>query len=272
MVMMIYFTGHEKESDLSEGIYTTEYRLYDARVGRWLSIDPLFEKYVGMSPYNYCMLNPLVMVDPDGRELYPSFDQSDELKSKDYDQWKANNAMTADFLELPDHEDIFFIAAHGTSDQFVLKDGTSIKSPSDFELYFLNDDNCLYYKNAIANKQTVIVLYSCSVGKGDNPIGKQLSKEFETLVFAPSENLYSTCTSNYQVYEKGLFFDTGGFWNVFYKGELMEQINGYDSRWFFDKFGENAVQLKDFLDGRTAEDLLNHYETLYQKKYGKNED
>jgi len=63
------FTGHEKESDLAEGIYTTEYRLYDARVGRWLSVDPLFEKYVGMSPYNYCMLNPVVMVDPDGREL-----------------------------------------------------------------------------------------------------------------------------------------------------------------------------------------------------------
>jgi RHS repeat-associated protein len=63
------FTGHEKESDLAEGIYTTEYRLYDARVGRWLSVDPLFEKYVDMSPYNYCMLNPVMMVDPDGREL-----------------------------------------------------------------------------------------------------------------------------------------------------------------------------------------------------------
>ena len=61
------FTGHEKESDLAEGIYTTEYRLYDARVGRWLSVDPLFEKYVDMSPYNYCMLNPVMMVDPDGR-------------------------------------------------------------------------------------------------------------------------------------------------------------------------------------------------------------
>ena len=67
--MMIYFTGHEKENDLAEGIYTTEYRLYDARVGRWLSVDPLFEKYVGMSPYNYCMLNPVMLVDPDGRDL-----------------------------------------------------------------------------------------------------------------------------------------------------------------------------------------------------------
>jgi len=57
------FTGYEKESDLAEGIYTTEYCLYDTRVGRWLSVDSLFEKYVGMSPYNYCMLNPVMMVD-----------------------------------------------------------------------------------------------------------------------------------------------------------------------------------------------------------------
>ncbi|MBE6330667.1 MAG: RHS repeat-associated core domain-containing protein, partial [Bacteroidales bacterium] len=75
------FTGHEKESDLAEGIYTTEYRLYDARVGRWLSVDPLFEKYVSMSPYNYCMLNPVMMVDPDGRdEIYYREDGTEILR------------------------------------------------------------------------------------------------------------------------------------------------------------------------------------------------
>jgi len=70
MVMMIYFTGHEKESDLAEGIYTTEYRLYDARVGRWLSVDPLWEKNIDASPYSYCHGNPVVMVDPDGCDEY----------------------------------------------------------------------------------------------------------------------------------------------------------------------------------------------------------
>ncbi|MBE6330620.1 MAG: RHS repeat-associated core domain-containing protein [Bacteroidales bacterium] len=67
------FTGHEKESDLAEGIYTTQYRLYDAREGRWLSVDPLFEKYVSMSPYQYCHNNPINRVDIDGR-----FDTEDE--------------------------------------------------------------------------------------------------------------------------------------------------------------------------------------------------
>jgi RHS repeat-associated protein len=62
------FTGHEKESDLAEGIYTTEYRLYDARVGRWLSVDPLWEKNIDASPYSYCHGNPVKMIDPDGRD------------------------------------------------------------------------------------------------------------------------------------------------------------------------------------------------------------
>ena len=35
------YTGHEKENDLAEGVYTTEYRLLDTRLGRWLSVDPI---------------------------------------------------------------------------------------------------------------------------------------------------------------------------------------------------------------------------------------
>ena len=35
------YTGHEKENDLAEGVYTTQYRLLDTRLGRWMSVDPL---------------------------------------------------------------------------------------------------------------------------------------------------------------------------------------------------------------------------------------
>ena len=63
------YTGHEKEEDLASGVYTTEYRLLDTRLGRWLCVDPLYMKYPGMSSYNYCGGNPLVLVDNDGREI-----------------------------------------------------------------------------------------------------------------------------------------------------------------------------------------------------------
>ncbi|MBL7978962.1 MAG: hypothetical protein JNN12_11540 [Bacteroidetes Order II. Incertae sedis bacterium] len=37
-------------------------------MGRWLSVDPMAEKYPAWSPYNYVMNNPCNKFDPDGKE------------------------------------------------------------------------------------------------------------------------------------------------------------------------------------------------------------
>jgi RHS repeat-associated protein len=58
-----------KELDEETGLYYYGARYLNPTNGMWLSTDPLFEKYVGMSPYNYCAGNPVKLVDPDGREL-----------------------------------------------------------------------------------------------------------------------------------------------------------------------------------------------------------
>jgi hypothetical protein len=47
-------------------------RSHEAKsVQLWLSIDPLAEKYPNASPYNYCLGNPINLVDPDGRAPEP---------------------------------------------------------------------------------------------------------------------------------------------------------------------------------------------------------
>ncbi|MCQ2115999.1 MAG: RHS repeat-associated core domain-containing protein, partial [Bacteroidales bacterium] len=43
-------------------------RNYDPWSARWTTTDPMAQKYVGMSPYNYCAGNPVMMVDDDGRK------------------------------------------------------------------------------------------------------------------------------------------------------------------------------------------------------------
>ena len=35
----------------------------------WMSVDPMADKYPGISPYAYCVWNPVKLVDPDGREI-----------------------------------------------------------------------------------------------------------------------------------------------------------------------------------------------------------
>ena len=58
-----------KELDEETGLYYYGARYLNPTSGMWLSTDPLFEKYVGMSPYNYCAGNPVKLVDVDGREI-----------------------------------------------------------------------------------------------------------------------------------------------------------------------------------------------------------
>ena len=62
------YNGKELEKDMGINLYDYGARWYDAAVGRWTSVDPLAEKYAGWSTYHYTMDNPVLLVDPDGRE------------------------------------------------------------------------------------------------------------------------------------------------------------------------------------------------------------
>jgi RHS repeat-associated protein len=61
------YTG--KELDMEHGLmqYDQLARTYDPAIGRFLSIDPLCEKYYWISPYAYCLNNPVKYIDFDGK-------------------------------------------------------------------------------------------------------------------------------------------------------------------------------------------------------------
>jgi hypothetical protein len=43
--------------------------MYDSRLGRWLSVDPLAQKYSFASPYCYVLNTPIQAIDPDGKRI-----------------------------------------------------------------------------------------------------------------------------------------------------------------------------------------------------------
>ena len=66
--------GDEPRSRIPNGS-TYSYTYFGARymdhelMTMWLSVDPMADKYPGISPYAYCAWNPVKLVDPDGREV-----------------------------------------------------------------------------------------------------------------------------------------------------------------------------------------------------------
>lgn len=62
------FNGMERDNEIyGDGMaYTTEYRQYDSRLGRWQSIDPEFKKLPDQSPYANNNNNPVSYTDPKG--------------------------------------------------------------------------------------------------------------------------------------------------------------------------------------------------------------
>lgn len=64
------FNGMEVDNEVkgSGNSYTTEFRQYDPRLGRWLTLDPLMAKYPWASPYNAFNDNPMRFTDREGLE------------------------------------------------------------------------------------------------------------------------------------------------------------------------------------------------------------
>lgn len=90
------YQGEYAEKVEMGGTHSFELRLWDARIGRWSSPDPLAEQtghvYSGMNN------NPVNLVDPDGRAAYPPFDGIDQYH--DNDGWFFWDSDKGSYLHL----------------------------------------------------------------------------------------------------------------------------------------------------------------------------
>ena len=67
-----HFSGKESQSFLSAAIPLLDFgaRMYDPLTARWTAQDPLAEKYYAVSPYAYCIGNPISLFDPNGTDVW----------------------------------------------------------------------------------------------------------------------------------------------------------------------------------------------------------
>lgn len=75
-----------KELDARKGLNLYDYgaRHYDAALGRFTTVDPLAEKYYGISPYAYCGNEPVRRIDPDGKDWRVQIYYDEETRRMQY--------------------------------------------------------------------------------------------------------------------------------------------------------------------------------------------
>jgi len=98
------FNGQENENDISGqsgGHVIFEYRIHDARLGRWLSRDPHEYKYPYTSSYCAFLNNPLFFIDPDGRDIVPTTEFKASRYGVVFDKMVTNNNIQ--FMVLVTH-------------------------------------------------------------------------------------------------------------------------------------------------------------------------
>jgi RHS repeat-associated protein len=67
------FNGKENDNEVKGEGNQIDFgaRIYDPRIGRWMSPDPLEKEYAGASPYNFTLNSPIAFIDPDGNSVEP---------------------------------------------------------------------------------------------------------------------------------------------------------------------------------------------------------
>ena len=94
---LFVFTGKERDEETGYGYFGARYMDHELMT-MWLSVDPMADKYPNISPYNYCMWNPLKLVDPEGMDTTVSINLINGSVTLNYDSDNFNGT----FVELID--------------------------------------------------------------------------------------------------------------------------------------------------------------------------
>ena len=191
-----------KELDRMHGLDTYDYgaRQYDPVLGRWDRMDPLCDKYYGMSPYAYCENNPIRFIDPNGKEKL-SFLSTNERKESDFSVYDYNTPGVINIWMHGIYENKNALSANSMQIRVGRNNWKEVSNADDFEQMILKKSH--EWKNN-GKGNVIIVLHAC----GADDFAKKMSNSSNFMgrgitFIAPNNNIHinkDTITGKVQSY------------------------------------------------------------------------
>ena len=181
------YSGKEEQQALSPALFLLDYgaRMYDPTLARWLSPDPLAEKYMQWSPYGYCIGNPIINVDPLGLwiTIYDG-DGSYQFRNGKLYQYQVEGENAGEYIECSDCNQSYFISAVFDALSQLLS-GAGGQTGIELVSFFENENNNAYIKPHSENDNQISTSGSNTIFLSRYGSGKGIPVEGGILEIAP---------------------------------------------------------------------------------------
>ncbi|MFA7447267.1 MAG: RHS repeat-associated core domain-containing protein, partial [Weeksellaceae bacterium] len=246
------YQGQERQDELGLGWYSFKWRNYDPGIGRFFNIDPLSEKYVHQSHYNFSENRVVDGFELEGLEVV----LINPTKSASSAQQKASDQRIVRGAKNISHSNtLVTVTAHGSPTGISNDYGKRTTTGAGLNTVLTANSDA--WKSRESNEGMTVVLYSCRTGSDEKnkdgsskntSIAQQISasEEFKDVeIIAPDQRVYfsdSKPTGTYEAKYSGADDEykrnennqvkskersnTTGNWNVYKNGELIRSYQG----------------------------------------------
>jgi RHS repeat-associated protein len=133
------YTGKERDAESGYDYFGARY--YAARIGRWLSVDPLAQKSAHLTVYGYVGEDPLSETDPDGQQWYR--DQSGMMQFSPFVYGQDNLEEGNAYIGSTYHEDT---------------ENGEVWYRNDGSIVYSNQTDAYHRANSITSKEEMVIV------------------------------------------------------------------------------------------------------------------
>ena len=237
----------DKELDRTNGLdlYDFSARWYAPDLPRFLSLDPLTEKYPSISPYAYCAGNPILFKDPDGMRIVYDPNMTEEQREQlefIHNSMMTNETYKTIYNTLDEADDITVTMRFGETVEDANGDQLPGQFDPDTQTITYRDDGNL---SGIAYSEELVHSYQYYKGVLNNP---SYNSEYEAKIIVTEMSLSAGIPSPFTLLYKEYPILSQFFNNIYFTGiqitpsfRMLYKNAGKSFVDFYKQYGGNSA-------------------------------